>query len=88
MTENDVALIRRNHNIPDTYHTRLPHPDKNFAIDVEERWMSVHKAIFSLGFHLPLHDFGLKFLRYSGLAPGQLHPNGWAQLVGFFVICR
>ena len=88
MTENDVALICQNHNIPIEYRTRLPCPEENYTIDVEERWMSVHEASFCLAFHLLLHDFGLKVLRYSGLAPGQLHPNGWAQIGGFFVICH
>ena len=62
MTENDVTLIPENHNIPVEYHTGLPHPKENCALDVEEWWISVHEASFRLGFHLPLHDFGLKFL--------------------------
>ena len=62
MTENDVALIRQNHNISVEYRTRLPCPEENYAVDVDERWMSVHEASFRLGFNLPLHDFGLKFL--------------------------
>ena len=36
MTENDVALIRQNHNIPVKYRTRLPRPEENYAIDVKE----------------------------------------------------
>ena len=56
-------------------------------VDLKERWMRVHEASFCLGFHHPLHNFGLRFLQYSRLAPSQLHPNGWAKLVDFFVIC-
>ena len=88
MTKNDITLIRQNYNIPATYLTRLPYPEENYIVDIEKRWMGVHEASFILGFHLPLHDFGLKFLRCSGLAPSQLHPNDWAQLIGFFIICR
>ena len=78
MTKNDVALICQNYHIPRDYRTRLPHPEENYAVDVEERWISVHETSFCLGFHISLHNFGLRFLRRSGLASGQLHPNGWA----------
>ena len=87
MTKNDVARICQNHNIPRNYHTRLLCLEENCAADVEEGWMSIHEASFLLGFCLPLHNFILRFFRYNGLASGQLHPNEWAQLVGFFVIC-
>lgn len=50
--------------------------------------MAVHKISFRLGFRLPLHPFGVELFRRSFLAPAQLHPNGWAQLTGFFVLCH
>ena len=84
MTKDDVALLRRNFRIPHNYQSRLPLRGKNSTVDFQERWMSVHEA----SFHLPLHNFGLKFLRCNGLALGQLHPNGCAQLAGFFVLCH
>jgi len=48
MTENEVALICQNYNIPKDYHTRLPCPEENCMGDIEERWMSVHEASFHL----------------------------------------
>ena len=70
MTEDDVALICQNYNIPRDYRTRLPYPEENCVVDVEKGWMNIHEASFHLGFHLPLHNFGLRFLHLSGLALG------------------
>lgn len=37
---------------------------------------------------VPLHPFVCEVLEHSGLAPGQISPNGWRNLAGFVVLCH
>lgn len=41
-----------------------------------------------LGLRLPLSSFECDVLNYLHLAPTQLHPNGWAFLRSFTIVCR
>jgi len=41
-------------------------------------------------FHLqfPMPEFIMEWLRHYQIVPAQIHPNGWAQVVGFFILCH
>ena len=88
MMDDEVALLLSNFRITPCLPARLPTQVENCIVNGEEGWMGVFETSFSHEFNLPLHYFGLQFLRCSSLAPSQLHPNGCAELVDFFVHCR
>ena len=88
LSADDLAQVISNYHIPVSYRARLPEPSESCAATIAEGCMVVHEISFRLGFCLPLHPFGVEVFCRSFLAPAQLHPNGWAQLAGFFVLCQ
>ena len=78
LSTDDLAQVVSNYHIPLSYRARLPEPGESYVATVAEGCMAVHEISFHLGFHLPLHPFGVEVLRRSFLALAQLHPNGWA----------
>ena len=49
-------------------------------------YMAFSEALFRAGVRLPLHLFSLKILEFVQIAPFQLHPNAWRQMIGTLVI--
>jgi len=41
-----------------------------------------------LHIRLPLSDFQIGVLKFLNVAPSQLHPNGWAAMQAFSVLCK
>nr|KYP68866.1 hypothetical protein KK1_022515 [Cajanus cajan] len=49
----------------------------------------MYECLFrELGVSLPLDDFQMGVLRVLNVAPTQLHPNGWAYMQAFRVLCK
>ena len=53
------------------------------------RWMWMYNVLISkFGVHVPFTHFQFSILERTGAAPSQLHPNSWAMIRGFEVICE
>jgi len=37
---------------------------------------------------LPLNDFQMDVFNFLNIAPTQLHPNGWASMQAFSILCK
>ena len=49
-------------------------------------WVAVNESMFKHGFTLPLPGWVQYILCALGLAPGQVGPNAWRQLLGMYVL--
>ena len=47
---------------------------------------AIYEFTMQLGLHFPLPKFASLFLKENNLAPFQLHPKGWANLMAFHVL--
>ena len=58
------------------------------ASDPEGPFWIVYSTLFRrLGFQLPFNSFGRTLLTELNLAPAQLHPNSWAFVRAFAILC-
>ena len=54
-----------------------------------DKFFYMYMCHFSqLHVRLPLEDFAMGVLRLLNVAPTQLHPNSWAYLQAFCVLCQ
>ena len=88
MKERELSGIQSRFQIPIDHHLRLPTPEEISTPLVGGRGFGVYLASLRAGLRSPLSSFGMEWLDYHCIVPPQLHPNGWAQLVGFTVLCR
>ncbi|KAL4316822.1 hypothetical protein AHAS_Ahas15G0323500 [Arachis hypogaea] len=51
-------------------------------------WMWMYETLFTcLGVRIPFSDFQQDVLKLCGCAPSQMHPNSWAIIRGFELLC-
>lgn len=56
---------------------------------VSPMYTLMYETFFTkIGMRLPLSDFECDVLKHLHLAPTQLHPNGWAFVRSFAIVCR
>lgn len=56
---------------------------------VSPMYTLMYETFFTkIGLRLPLSDFECDVLKHLHLAPTQLHPNGWAFVRSFAIVCR
>lgn len=48
--------------------------------------IAIHKHLINIGLRVSFYPFLRCILSFLNIAPSQLSPNGWAQLVGFFLL--
>ena len=72
---------------PSGYLVRPPQLDEPDPSQVNDGYLGIHYASFEIGLRFPLPEFARNWLRTHEIVPAQLHPNGWAQLIGFTILC-
>jgi len=78
--ENDIISFRRVGNVDNICHGREGDSYEFFYFS----------ACFFRDLHirLPLNDFQMGVLNFLNIAPTQLHPNGWASMQAFSILCK
>jgi len=73
---------------PSGYIVRYPRLDEPDPSQVDKGYIAIHYASLEVGLRFPLPPSAKEWLRHYRIVPAQLHPNGWAQLVGFSILCH
>ncbi|KAL2498304.1 Uncharacterized protein Adt_23854 [Abeliophyllum distichum] len=81
MVEEDLTRLREQYKIPSDVELILPGPNER-ACFPREGCTTLHLNAFVSGLRLPLHPMLRRILRAYFLAPTQVFPNGWSQMVG------
>ncbi|KAL2499399.1 Plus3 domain-containing protein [Abeliophyllum distichum] len=81
MVEDDLVKLRDAYRIPDDIELILPEPNER-ACFPRRGCTALHLNAFVSGMRLPLHPMLRRILRAYDLAPTQVAPNGWSQMVG------
>ncbi|KAL2456881.1 Plus3 domain-containing protein [Abeliophyllum distichum] len=81
MVEEDLVKLRDAYRIPDDIELILPEPNER-ACFPRRGCTALHLNAFVSGMRLPLHPMLRRILRAYDLAPTQVAPNGWSQMVG------
>ncbi|KAL2487448.1 Uncharacterized protein Adt_32204 [Abeliophyllum distichum] len=81
MKEEDLTRLRDEYRIPEDIELILPGPNER-ACFPRLGCTALHLNAFVSGMRLPLHPMFRRILRAYDLAPTQVTPNGWSQMVG------
>ncbi|KAL2512126.1 Uncharacterized protein Adt_17726 [Abeliophyllum distichum] len=81
MVEEDLTRMREQYRIPSDVELILPGPNERACFS-REGCTALHLNAFVSGLRLPLHPMLRRILRAYSLAPTQVSPNGWSQMVG------
>ncbi|KAL2524167.1 Uncharacterized protein Adt_09221 [Abeliophyllum distichum] len=81
MVEEDLTKLREAYRIPEDVELILPEPNER-ACFPRRGCTALHLNAFVSGMRLPLHPMFRRILRAYDLAPTQVSPNGWSQMVG------
>ncbi|KAL2474905.1 Protein kinase domain-containing protein [Abeliophyllum distichum] len=81
MVEEDLTKLREAYRIPEDIELILPGPNERACFS-RRGCTTLHLNAFVSGMHLPLHPMFRRILRAYDLAPTQVSPNGWSQMVG------
>ncbi|KAL2453968.1 Uncharacterized protein Adt_48533 [Abeliophyllum distichum] len=81
MVEKDLTRMREQYRIPSDVELILPGPNER-ACFPREGCTAFHLNAFVSRLRLPLHLMLRRILRAYSLAPTQVSPNGWSQMVG------
>ncbi|KAL2486571.1 Plus3 domain-containing protein [Abeliophyllum distichum] len=81
MVEEDLTKLREAYRIPADIELILPDPNER-ACFPRKGCTALHLNAFVSGMRLPLHPMLRRILRAYDLAPTQVAPNGWSQMVG------
>ncbi|KAL2481393.1 Plus3 domain-containing protein [Abeliophyllum distichum] len=81
MVEEDLKKLREAYRILADIELILPGPNER-ACFPRRGCIALHLNAFVSGMRLPLHPMFRRILRAYGLAPTQVAPNGWSQMVG------
>ena len=78
--ENDIIPFRRVGDVDNVCHGREGDSNEFFYF---------YACFFrDLHIRLPLNDFQMGILNILNIAPTQLHPNGWASMQAFSILCK
>ncbi|KAL2493453.1 Uncharacterized protein Adt_29081 [Abeliophyllum distichum] len=81
LVEEDLTKMREQYRISSDVQLILPGPNER-ACFPREGCTALHLNAFVSGMRLPLHPMLRRILRAYALAPTQVSPNGWSQMVG------
>ncbi|KAL2534345.1 Uncharacterized protein Adt_07696 [Abeliophyllum distichum] len=81
MVEEDLTKLREAYRIPEDIELILPEPNERACFS-RRGCTALHLNAFVSGMRLPLHPMFRRILRAYDLAPTQVSPNGWSQMVG------
>ncbi|KAL2518664.1 Uncharacterized protein Adt_14911 [Abeliophyllum distichum] len=85
MVEEDLTRLREEYRIPSDIDLILPGPNERACFPMRG-CTALHLNAFVSGMRLPLHPMLRRILRAYDLAPTQVAPNGWSQMVGGHVL--
>ncbi|KAL2491359.1 Uncharacterized protein Adt_26987 [Abeliophyllum distichum] len=81
MKEEDLTRLKEEYRIPEDIELIIPGPNER-ACFPRRGCTALHLNAFVSGMRLPLHPMFRRILRAYDLAPTQVAPNGWSQMVG------
>ncbi|KAL2461994.1 Uncharacterized protein Adt_45414 [Abeliophyllum distichum] len=81
MVEENLTKLREAYRIPEDIELILPGPNER-ACFPRRGCTAIHLNAFVSGMRLPLHPMFRRILRAYDLAPTQVSPNRWSQMVG------
>ncbi|KAL2457597.1 Uncharacterized protein Adt_46314 [Abeliophyllum distichum] len=81
MVEEDLMKLREAYRIPTDIEVILSGPNERACFS-RRGCTALHLNAFVSGMRLPLHPMLRRILRAYDLAPTQVTPNGWSQMVG------
>ncbi|KAL2455328.1 Plus3 domain-containing protein [Abeliophyllum distichum] len=81
MVEEDLTKLSETYRIPAAIELILPGPNERACFS-RRGCTALHLNAFVSGMRLPLHPMLQRILRAYDLAPTQVTPNGWSQMVG------
>ncbi|KAL2526393.1 Uncharacterized protein Adt_11447 [Abeliophyllum distichum] len=81
MVEEDLTKLREAYRIPADIEFILSGPNERACFS-RRGCTALHLNAFESGMRLPLHPMLRRILRAYDLAPTQVAPNGWSQMVG------
>ncbi|KAL2472295.1 Uncharacterized protein Adt_40431 [Abeliophyllum distichum] len=81
IVEEDLTKLREAYRIPADIELIVPDPNER-ACFPRRGCTTLHLNAFVSGMRLPLHPMLRRILRAYDLAPTQVAPNGWSQMVG------
>ena len=87
LREADLGRLNTEYRIPDSVDLILPGPEER-ACYPRPGCVAISEAILRAGLRLPIHPFFRLVLRSYGLAPTQLNPNSWSQMVGSWMLWK
>ncbi|KAJ4951411.1 hypothetical protein NE237_028243 [Protea cynaroides] len=82
ITARDLEAFRLVYRINRAF-TLLPIGLDDRMCSLREGAIAVYSGMFQFGFHFPLASFFLELLKGYGIAPKQIIPNGWHEIVYF-----
>lgn len=82
-----LVKLREQFCIPYDIELLTPYPEER-ACSPRSGCVAISEHLLKAGFRLPLHPFFRAVLRLYGLAPTQLVPNAWSQLVGSYFLWK
>ncbi|KAK9153798.1 hypothetical protein Sjap_001278 [Stephania japonica] len=83
----EIAKYREAYKIPSDILLRIP-KDHELPSSPPDGEVAISLRFFSCGLRLPIQKPVALMLRALGLAPCQLNPNFWRQLIGVLALCK
>ncbi|KAK2982564.1 hypothetical protein RJ640_028731 [Escallonia rubra] len=85
MTKEELMALIHEYPLPGGWYARISGLQKpaNYETKLE---MGIYEEQVKSGYRFPLHPFAVKFFKHYCMAPGQLVPNGWRNLVGLIYL--
>lgn len=62
--------------------------DQEMAGELDQSYMMYMVVLEEFGVKIPLTPFEMDVLKYLNVAPSQIHPNSWAFIRGFEIVCK
>ncbi|KAK2981336.1 hypothetical protein RJ640_012267 [Escallonia rubra] len=87
MSTDDLQNLIQEYPLPKGWYARLPglQEPANYGTKFET---GIYKEQVKSGYRLPLHPFALRFFEHYRMAPGQLVPNDWRNLLVLYIWFR
>ncbi|KAL2497844.1 Uncharacterized protein Adt_23394 [Abeliophyllum distichum] len=85
ITAEELEDLRLSYDIPSSISLRAPGPEER-ANDPPEGVVTIYEPVMQQGLHLPMHPFFCEILKDWNLAPCQITPYGWGQMVASYLL--
>ncbi|KAL2532189.1 Uncharacterized protein Adt_05540 [Abeliophyllum distichum] len=85
ITAKELEDLQLSYNIPSSVTLRVPGPEER-ADNPPEGFVAIYESAMQQGLRLPMHPFFREVLKDWNLAPCQITPNGWGQMVTSYIL--